>query len=571
MALSKYLPFVSNSLPEIDLEEAQLSPDRLRELSRTMRVATFALGYRGVNYYYTGRSNFEPAPYNFDRIIQAIDTDSYVKQAIAKYKDLFWKEGWQIVGENPDAVAYLYERIDYMEMTMRRPFLDFLIDLSDQLFKFANVFIVKARADLSSYFPKPLQSISGTDPVVGYYLIPTEQARILRDKHNRPKAYLQRTNPLTYAPTNRDPKFDAEKVIHLFFDRKPGRAFGTPFLANVLDDVVALRQMEEDIQNLVHRELFPLYKYRIGTADQPAEPEEIDQAALEIENLRAEGGLILPFRHDVEVIGSNKAVLDASAYLDHFKERVAIGLGVAPHHIGMTLNGGNRAVTERLDTALYDKIKHYQKQFADMVRVHIFNELLFEGGFDPLVNPMDDGTSDRCYFKFNEIDVDTQVKKETHIIQKYVNSLITLEEARIKLGEKVEVDMENLFSAIQGKVQVDVSSAQAETQAKIQKQQMKDVMKDGDKQASAPSGQVNLPSSRRGVGNSIRPQNQQGRRTSPNIKRTDPTWINVVENLLEEQYNVIVSQDEVSDKQRINITDEEIITIMSEDNNVDND
>jgi hypothetical protein len=540
MAISKYLPFSGGPESSTTAIE-QLSATSINSLSKTMKVAALALGYQGTNYFYTGRSNFEPSPYDFDRIIQAVDTDSYVKQSVGKYKDLFWKEGWQIVGENPEAVAYLYQRIDYMEMAMKRPFLDFLIDLSDQLFKFANVFIVKARADLSEYFPTKLNPISSTQPVVGYYLIPTEQTRILRDKHNRPKSYQQQTDPLTYAPTDRDPVWSADRIIHLFFDRKPGRAFGTPFLSNVLDDVVALRQMEEDIQNLVHRELFPLYKYRIGTADQPAEPEEIDQAAAEIENLRAEGGLILPFRHDVDVIGANNAALDASAYLDHFKERVAIGLGVAPHHLGMLMGGGNRAMTERLDTALYDKIKQYQKQFAEMVRVHILNELLFEGGFDPLVNPITSDVSDRCYFKFNEIDVDTQVKKETHIVQKYVNSLISLPEARIQLGIDADVDTEELFPSIQGKVQIEISKGQAEVQANAQK--MKDVMADGDKQDSAPKGQVNLPSSRRGVGNSVRPQNQQGRRTSPNIKRSDPSWLGLVENLLEEQYDVIIKDD----------------------------
>jgi len=540
MAISKYLPFSGGPESSTTAIE-QLSATSINSLSKTMKVAALALGYQGTNYFYTGRSNFEPSPYDFDRIIQAVDTDSYVKQSVGKYKDLFWKEGWQIVGENPEAVAYLYQRIDYMEMAMKRPFLDFIIDLSDQLFKFANVFIVKARADLSEYFPTKLNPISSTQPVVGYYLIPTEQTRILRDKHNRPKSYQQQTDPLTYAPTDRDPVWSADRIIHLFFDRKPGRAFGTPFLSNVLDDVVALRQMEEDIQNLVHRELFPLYKYRIGTADQPAEPEEIDQAAAEIENLRAEGGLILPFRHDVDVIGANNAALDASAYLDHFKERVAIGLGVAPHHLGMSMGGGNRAMTERLDTALYDKIKQYQKQFAEMVRVHILNELLFEGGFDPLVNPITSDVSDRCYFKFNEIDVDTQVKKETHIVQKYVNSLISLPEARIQLGIDADVDTEELFPSIQGKVQIEISKGQAEVQANAQK--MKDVMADGDKQDSAPKGQVNLPSSRRGVGNSVRPQNQQGRRTSPNIKRSDPSWLGLVENLLEEQYDVIIKDD----------------------------
>jgi hypothetical protein len=532
MAIKKYFQPIQKE-SEADFVAKSLKPNDVKSLGKAFKIAALALGYQGTNYFYTGRSNFEPSPYDFDRIMQAVDTDSYVKQAVQKYKDLFWKEGWKITSENQEAVAYLHQRIDYMEMAMKRPFLDFLVELSDQLIKFGNVFIVKARGDLNQYFPTTLNPVgeNNTLPITGYYLIPTEQVRILRDRHNRPKSYMQQTDPMTYAPTDRDPVWSADRVIHLYLDRKPGRAFGTPFLANVLDDVVALRQMEEDIQNLVHRELFPLYKYVIGTADQPAEPEEIERAAAEIENLRAEGGLILPFRHDVEVIGSAKEVLDADAYLQHFKERVAIGLGVAPHHLGMTLNGGNRSMTERLDTSLYDKVKQFQKQFAEMIRLHIFNELLFEGGFDPIQNPIESDSSERCYFKFNEIDVDTQVKKETHILQKYVNSLITLPEARIELGLDPETNEEELFSGIQNAMQKDLIDTQQQAQNA-----------NSDKQQPAKSGQRNLPSKRRGVGNSVRPQNQSGRKTSPNIKRSDNKWINMVENLLEEQYHVKIEE-----------------------------
>lgn len=528
MAIKKYFQSFTRET-ESDFVAKTVNPNDVRSLGKAFKIAALALGYQGTNYFYTGRSNFEPSPYDFDRITQAVDTDSYVKQAVQKYKDLFWKEGWKITSENQEAVSYLYQRIDYMEMAMKKPFLDFLIELSDQLIKFGNVFIVKARGDLNQYFPSKLTPVGETNtmPVTGYYLIPTEQVRILRDKYNRPKSYMQQTDPLTYAPTDRDPVWSADRVIHLYFDRKPGRAFGTPFLANVLDDVVALRQMEEDIQNLVHRELFPLYKYVIGTADQPAEPEEIERAAAEIENLRSEGGLILPYRHDVDVIGSAKEALDADAYLQHFKERVAIGLGVAPHHLGMTLNGGNRSMTERLDTSLYDKVKQFQKQFSEMIRLHIFNEILFEGGFDPIQNPMESDSSERCFFQFNEIDVDTQVKKETHVMQKYVNSLITLSEARLELGLNPEAQMEDLFTGIQTSMQKDLIDSQ---------QQAQDA--NSDKQEPAKSGERNLPSRRRGAGNATRPQNQSGRRTSPNIKRSDNSWINMVENLLEEQYDV---------------------------------
>ena len=541
MAIRDYLPFAQNSSAKFLAKT--IEPDQVKVLSRALKPAALALGYQGSTMYYNTRTNFEPSPYDFDRIIQAVDTDSYVRQATLKYKELFWKEGWSIAGENADAVAYLHQRIDFMEMAMKRPFIDFLIEVVDSLVKFGNVFIVKARGDMSEFFPTALSSIDTNQPVIGYYLIPTEQVRILRDKFNRPKAYQQQTDPFTYSPNDKDPVWTADRVIHLHFDRKTGRAFGTPFLSNVLDDVVALRQLEEDIQNLVHRELFPLYKYKIGTADQPAEPWEIDQAEQEIENMRSEGGLILPYRHDVEVIGANQTALDATEYLNHFKERVAIGLGVAPHHLGMMMGGGNRSVTDRLDTALYDKVKQYQKQFAEMVRLHIFNELLFEGGFDPIVNPVEENTSDRCYFKFNEIDVDTQVKKETHIIQKYTNSVITLPEARAELGMDPEYDKDELFGGIQAEIQMEIAANQAGLTAGNQQKTLTGP-ENSDKQQSAPKGQRNLSSARRGAGNVIRPTNQQGRVTSPNIRRSDLSWLPSIENLLKEEYNVIETDEE---------------------------
>lgn len=543
MALKDYLPF-STLTTELSSVEKTLSPDDIRSMSKTMKVAALALGFQGTSYFFSKRASFEPPSYDFDRILQAVDTDSYVKQAISKHKELFWKEGWEIVSENQEAVSYLLQRIDYMEMAMKRPFLDFLIEVSDQLFKFGNAFIVKGRGDIAPFFPLKLKPLNTDYPIAGYYLIPTEQVRILRDKYNRPKAYQQATDPLTYAPTDRDPVWSADRVIHLHIDRKPGRAFGTPYISNVLDDVIALRQIEEDIQNLVHRELFPLYKYKIGTPEQPAEPQEIDQAALEIENLRAEGGLILPYRHDIEIIGSENTALDASKYLDHFKERVAVGLGVAPHHLGMTMNGGNRSVTERLDTALYDKIKQTQKLFADMIRLNIFNELLFEGGYDPTINPSTDGESDRCFFKFKEIDVDTQVKKENHIIQKFVNNTITLSEVRIALGMDPDVDDAELYAGLQAKVQMDIAANQAELTAKNAPPESKN--QDGQKSAS--TGQRNLPNSKKGPGNKARPQNQNGRSLSPNIKRHDNKFLTVIENLLEKEYNVLGTDLEKDDK-----------------------
>jgi hypothetical protein len=518
MALVDFLPF-RGSRNESFFEN--LDPEERKQISAVLRVASLGLGQNGLisTFGNSRRRSFEEPEHDFSRIYQAIDTDSYAKRAFSKHKELFWKEGWEIVGENSAAVDYLWQRLDYLEIAMNRTFQDFLMEAADQLVKFSNVFIVKARGDINPFFPGRLKSPEGRMPIAGYYILPTETIEIKRTKNNRPIRYRQNTT-LGEHPFNSKtmPSWKAEDVIHIHMDKKPGRAFGTPFIVAGLEDIVALRQIEEDVQNLIHRELFPVYKYKIGTDERPASKEEIDQAEVELESLRTEGGLIMPHHHDLDVVGGQENVLDANPYLGHFKERVANGLGVYPHHLGMTMDGGNRSLTDRLDVSLYDSIKLMQLIFSGSVRFHIFNDLLWEGGFDPYVNPKRAEVSDRCEFNFNEVDIDTLVKKETHTIQKYSSNLVTDEEARLEMNMKPELDESKTMAAMTARMTPDMPT-KAPGDAGGQK--IIDVTPTSAKRAPSTGGTSNTPNKSKGPNNIIRPANQHGRRNSPNIRRSE--------------------------------------------------
>ena len=540
MAIRDYFPRISYS-PSTELEvvtgaeeakKAQVTPEGQKVLAKAFRISAIATGYGGLPDSLTQRANFESAPYDFDRIIQAVDTDSYAKQAFAKYRELFWKEGWQISGENQDAVDYLYQRIDYMEIAMGRPFNEFLSDVADQYFKFHNVFIAKSRHQaIDEQFPDNLDSQSldarNSSPIIGYYIVPTEQVEILRDKNNRPKWYKQNTSldsSLVGMALNSgrksDPTWKANEMIHIYKDKKPGRAFGTPFMTSSMDDIVAMRQLEEDYQNLVHRELFPLYKYTVGTESQPAQPGEVEKAAQELELLRTEGGIVVPFRHDVELIGITGTLVDPEPFLTHMKERVAVGLGVFPHHLGMVSgSGGNRDMTDRLDVALYDKIKEYQRHFAECIRLFVFDELLREGGFDPSINPKVSGVSDRCFMVFNEIDVDTQIKKESHDIQKYTANLTTNPEARMSMGMTPHMNEEETQLAMQTRMMPN-QVVQDKSATGGQKSKAVDTTPAAAQKPST-GGTPNMRNKSKGASNIVRPRNQFGARTSPGIRRSD--------------------------------------------------
>lgn len=543
----KILPLgVTNRQPGPVVDEAKSTSKALeptkKAILKIFKVKSLGLGYeQGVSSFLRDkrRAQFEEPPYDFDRIIQAIDTDSYVKQAFLKYRELCWKEGWEIVGENPEAVEYLWQRIDYFEVIMGRSFGDFLADVVDQLVKFHNAFIVIARGNIRPFFPGSLYTKDGVDPVAGFYLIPTEKALILRDKNNNPLAYRQALEDIGHTGNIDEPEWDANEVIHMFFDRKPGRAFGTPFVTAVLDDVISLRQMEEDFLNLSHKELFPLYKYKIGTEERPASPEEINDAVLELENLRTEGGLILPERHDVEVIGSEGSSLSIEPYLDHMRNRVARGLGMFPHILGFGNN--NRSVTDRLDISLYEKVKMYQRYVENIVRLRIFNMLLIEGGFNPFTTPADQQTkSDRCIMRFREIDKDTQVKVEAAWVDQFNKNGITWPELRLRLGLDPNEDMEQLFMNMQHKLDMEQTAEQLKLSASLQPATetvsksptggtSKKVTKPVKPDAVMPStgGKANKPNDK-GLSNLIRPANQHGRRLSPNIRHSadDDLFIN---------------------------------------------
>lgn len=535
MLLREIFPF---STPQEAKNSPVVDPSQVN-ISKVFTVRTLGTSFNSgfsvfaLNGQGNKRTNFESPSYDLYKIIQAIDTDSYLKQGFWKYRELIWKEGWDIISEDPEAVEYLWKRIDLFEEVMGRPFNDFLVEVGDQLVKMANAFVVEARGDISSIFSDTLNPPNGKDPISGYYLIPTEETRIARDAYNNPIKYKQSTSGSSistgFDSNQLDPEWDAEEVIHFFLDRKPGRAFGTPFIVSALDDVIALRQLEEDVQNLVHRELSPIYQYKVGTPENPSSPEEVAAAADSLNDMRVEGGLVIPERHDISVIGSEGKALDAEPYLDQFKQRVVIGLGMSPHHLGMMSEGGNRSVTDRLDIALYDKIKSIQSYIESMIRLHIFNPILREGGFDPMEQPIGPTQSSRCYMRFREIDKDTQVKIQAHYLNLFTSNAITLEELRIKLGEKPDADMSQLLMTLTAKIQAMSQIAVAANQpqqtttpsgAKITKPTPAHLSKP-DAISPSTGGLANLPNTKKRTGNVVKPTNQFGRRTSPNIRHND--------------------------------------------------
>lgn len=397
-----------------------------------------------------GGGDFEQPEVDLEEISRAYWTDSYIRRAVDKHYMLMFKSGWEISSNNQKASDYVWTRLKLMseatgmtfEQLMSRAALDFVL--------FANAFIVKARMKGSIPGVKA-QGYTGKQPVAGYFILPPTTVQVSRDDNGKILMYQQVVNggtPIEFKP---------EDIIHIYYNKPSGRAYGIPFVYNALDDIRLLRQIEENVARMIHRNIFPLYVYQVGL-DKPgfeATDEEIEDVKAMIQNMPLDGGLVVPERHNIKVIGANGNAIDASDYLKYFRQRVFTGLGVSDSVMGIG-DSANKSTSDNQSADLIDTVKEFQRIFAETIQKEIINELLFEGGFDPILNP-----DDEVRFEFYEIELDAKIKKENHDVQLFMQNAITHDELRARMGLDPVKDESRLYFRMIGNAQAQQGANQA--------------------------------------------------------------------------------------------------------------
>ena len=388
------------------------------------------------------RASFEQAEYDFNEILTAEDAEAYFARGVEKKSNLMFKEGYQIVSKNPDTQDYMDKRLAQIERAQGKPWNLLLKDLGRDLNRFANGMLVKVRnRKASGGFPRPLPS-SGTrrqviEPVAAYFHLPMETVEFKRNDSGH-VTHIRQT-----MPDGRKRAYPIGDIVHFYINKKAGWAVGTPTVVPVLDDIRTLRRMEENIDLLVYQNLFPLFQYKVGTADRPAQmypdgTSEIDMVRSEISFMPPEGVLVTPERHEIDLIGSEGRALRAENYLTHFKLRVFAGLGMSAVDFGEGATA-NKATAAQLSIQLIDTVKAVQYDFATQFNFLVLDELLAEGRFDydPLL------AENRASIHFNEIDIDKKIKMQAHAADTFAKKLIMEDEARTMVGlDALEVEDE---------------------------------------------------------------------------------------------------------------------------------
>lgn len=367
-------------------------------------------------------------------IQRAAETDSYLKVAMQRYKQLFFKAGYVFRGKNDSAIEYLKKRFRIMEYCTGECIDTMLKEAAGDLETYSNAFLIKTRQDFI-----PMINAKGTNesgkPVAGYYRVHPATMQAQYNDDGILIGYKQ------LVMSGREKIFKKEDVIHFTLDREAGSIWGTPRWIAVLEDIKILRKMEANVLSLVYRYAMPLFQVKVGLPQTGMEgtQKEIDDTRRTIETMPMDGTFVTNERVSMEAIGAQGNALDSTGYLSYFEKRAFSGMNVSESMMG---RGGAKQDASTMEENAHNIVKADQQVFSSQVREAILNELLIEGGFNPILNEDDIVT-----FDFNEISLDTKIKMENNELNKFEKNAITFEEMRENLGlTKEDVSEDRLYS-----------------------------------------------------------------------------------------------------------------------------
>ena len=475
------------------------------------------------------RGEWYKPEWDFDEIQIAESVDSFLGQAIKKKVDRFLVAGWEFVSLNDEALTYVKRRISESEAVSNRPFSLLLTATARDLFRFQNCMWVKARSEDSSSGDIRVD-ISGKElvPVASWYIVPFTDIRLKAKTNGELKKVMQ------ILPDGLTQEFFPQDIVHFYMYKNPGFSVGSPILFSALDDIALLRRIEENVEELIETNLFPVFHYTIGNDQYPERVgpdgiKESDVVKKTIQYMPAGSVFVSDHRHAITAIGSESKALRIETYLEYFRSRVFSAIGTTPVDMGDG-STANRSTSNTLSKNMILDVEAVQESMKQFFDFFVIKELLAEGGFDPL------DEDNKVEIKFGVVDKEERLALENQTIQLFTNNLLKESEARKALGYRpfTEEDKEELFFSKYKETEMLMRSAgpgtaasqtlgesphSAVTPEAVNKElQHEKALATAKTKASAVKGRPATRTSKTSA-NRSRPSNQHGARSAPKLNR----------------------------------------------------
>ena len=392
-----------------------------------------------ISYTHRYRDQWFRPEYDFDEIAIALDSDSYMMRSFRKKVNRLIVAGHQLVGNNPDTVDYVRRRLREMEWATQHLWDELVVGIFADLFRFNNAMLHKVRdPERSSGLPY-MRYGQEIQPIAGMFLLPFETLEFKDQKNGRLKKVQQ------VMPDGERKEFFPRDLVHFYTNRKPGFSVGTPELGPAIDDIALLRRIEENVEDLIAANLFPMYHYKVGNDNMPERVgpdgvKETDVVKQIIDYMPSGGVYVSDHRHEIDAVGAEGRALRIDFYLTYFKNRALAALGASSLDMGEG-DTANRSTASTLSKGMLMDIEALAVTVKRFIEFYIFSELLMEGGWDPL------DEENAVHIRFGVIDKEERRADENQQIQLWHANLKTMDEVRAELGMEPWTDehMERSF------------------------------------------------------------------------------------------------------------------------------
>jgi len=423
------MPVIGGFIADVAAEDAALAKRAPRPRKVDVRVKPLKKGLR----YDGGRTDNPdqwpmPALYDYDAVRQLLDVESIFAKTCWKYVEQIWSRGWEVTSRANKSSEYVKARFKQIAYVSGIPTFELFSDIAIQAVVYSNVYIQKVRKATASGGQVRFVGGRRIEPVAAYVVLDTPTVRTVRNPYGVPLKYIQdirgklaytsgwETTTITPTMVEIDPK----DMIHLTFHRQAGFSEGTPMVIPVIDDIAALRRMEETAEIIAFQASIPIYHFTAGTPEpgMGGTPAEVDDLEDRVNNMLAHGSLVTNERCGIEIKQADADITTILEFIDYYKRRVLSGLGVSPVLMGES-GTSNRDTSLVVANEMQQTTRMLQRCIAEMINSQIIDELLLEGGVDIF----DDYYTVKLYIP--EIDAASERANQIHGLALYEGGAIT--------------------------------------------------------------------------------------------------------------------------------------------------
>lgn len=362
---------------------------------------------------------------------KAYMADSYIQRTVDLYSGMLIGSG--VSYETTSMVQrYLDARFSMSEVVGGLGWDDLIARVVFDYVLYGNAFLIKSyTSNVRALYGRTLPSRI----VAGFHYIP---ARCLipsfNQEGNEVNGWVYRSK--NAFGTQMERFYPIEDVIHIAHAKPADSAWGVPFLLGVIEDIRALRQMEENVLRMVHKFANPILW--IGTPDLTSGGSGIRADMMQIveaiNSMSSDGFLVTMPGQTVKMVGAESIAMRVNDYLDYFRMRAIAGLGINEQMLGQRPTDPD---ADETDTVMYLRALQMQAELANQIMDLV------------LVPLLDDARINRTQvtLRFPYPDIRKTLRRWTVISNLYAQSVITLSEARQLMQMEGDFDQDDSYTA----------------------------------------------------------------------------------------------------------------------------